>query len=68
MREVVITRMAVRRKRLGLSQATVAAHIGVTQPRVSAWENRRADLPPKRREQIAELLGIDADTLTDPAA
>lgn len=62
-----ITRMFIARHRMGLTQAQVAAEIGVTQPRISAWENRVMDLPPKRRAQLAKLLDADSETLTDDA-
>lgn len=58
-----ITRMFLARKRLGLTQKEVADRIGVTQPRISAWENRTVEIPRARRPQLAEALGIDADEL-----
>lgn len=60
-----VTRMRVRRMQLGLTQARLAEVIGVTQPRISAWETGAADLPPKRREQLARELWIDGDRLLD---
>ena len=65
--EVKVTKMFVRRKRMGLTQATLAQMVGVTQPRISAWENGKADVPEKRRAQIAEALGIAAGELTEDA-
>ena len=62
-----VTKMMIRRMRLGISQARLAEQIGVTQPRVSQWESRRQDLPPLRRAQIAKFLDTDPDTLTDDA-
>jgi len=62
-----ITKMFIARRRAGLSQAELARRIGVTQPRISSWETRTADLPPARRAPIAEVLAIDPDTLTDDA-
>lgn len=68
MRNVTITRMKARRLQLGYTQQELAEKIGVTQPRISSWECGRADLPPKRRRQIARVLDCDPDTLTDPLA
>jgi transcriptional regulator with XRE-family HTH domain len=62
-----ITVMFLARRRAGYSQQEVARRIGVTQPKISAWENRTADVPKARRRQIADLLGVDPDTLTDDA-
>lgn len=61
----VITRMKAQRMRLGLTQAELAERIGVTQPRISAWENGKADIPNKRQRQIARVLDIDGSILTE---
>lgn len=68
MRHIRVTRMKARRLELGYTQAELAAQIGVTQPRISVWENGLADVPPRRRKQIARALTCDPDTLTDPVA
>jgi len=52
---------------MGLTQQQIADEIGVTQPRISTWESGSADLPPKRRKQIARILDVEAATLTDEA-
>lgn len=62
-----VTKMFVARKRAGLTQAALAHMVGVTQPRISAWENGRADIPEKRRTQIAQILGVWHEQLTDEA-
>jgi transcriptional regulator with XRE-family HTH domain len=62
-----VTVMHVKRRRLGLTQAELARIIGVTQPRISAWENRTADIPEKRRDEIADALDADANDLTNDA-
>lgn len=62
-----ITRMFLARKRLGWTQTRLAEWIGVTQPRISAWETGAVDIPEKRRRQVAETLEVDPDTLTDEA-
>ena len=60
-----ITKMKAQRMRLGLTQAALAERIGVTQPRISAWENGKADIPAKRQRQIARILEIDGSILTE---
>lgn len=62
-----ITRMFIARKRRGWTQVRLAEEIGVTQPRISAWETGMMDLPDPRREQIARALDVPALTLTDEA-
>ena len=62
-----ITKMFLARKRAGLTQARLAELIGVTQPRISAWETGSADIPPKRRAQVAMILSVFAEQLTDEA-
>lgn len=58
-----LTKMYVARIRLGLTQQDVADKLGVTQPRISAWENNNVEIPEARREQIAKILGLKADEL-----
>lgn len=62
-----ITRMRVERHRRGITQTKLAETIGVTQPRISLWENRHQDLPPLRRGQIAKALETDPNTLLEDA-
>lgn len=62
-----ITQMFLARKRLGWTQLRLAEVVGVTQPRISAWERGQADIPDIRRRQIARALGVEAGTLTDEA-
>lgn len=62
-----ITRMFLARKRLGWTQVRLAETIGVTQPRISAWENGQADIPPFRARQIGDALGVPADELAQDA-
>lgn len=62
-----ITKMMVARLRLGLTQAQLAATIGVTQPRISIWESGNADIPPARRLQIAEALYLATEELDESA-
>lgn len=57
--------MYVMRKKFGISQELLAQLIGVTQPRISAWETRRAAIPKERAAQIARILMLDPDTLID---
>jgi transcriptional regulator with XRE-family HTH domain len=62
-----ITRMFLHRRRMGWTQRRLAEEIGVTQPRISAWETGVADIPPRRAAQIGEALGLDPARLTDEA-
>lgn len=52
--------IASERKRLGLSQAAIAAQIGVNQATVSRWES--GDLTPNSRDIIAVRSAMDALT------
>lgn len=63
----VITRMFIHRKKMGLTQHELATRIGVTQPRISGWETGVVEVPPKRREQLGLILGLDPAKLTDEA-
>lgn len=60
-----ITRMFLNRTAMGVTQAELARRVGVTQPRISAWENAKADIPPYRAKQIGEILGLRPEVLTD---
>jgi len=64
---VLITKMFLARRRLGLTQKAVADEVGVTQPRISAWETGMVTIPEARRALIGIALGLDPDTLTDEA-
>ena len=57
-RDTPITKMFAARRRAGLSQAELARRLGVTQPRISAWETRTADIPAARRWQLYDELGV----------
>ncbi|WP_433935304.1 N-6 DNA methylase [Sorangium cellulosum] len=48
------------RKAKGLSQAEVAAHLGVSQARVSQWETGKAEPPPEIVAKLEKRLGRDA--------
>ncbi len=58
-----LTKMFLARRRLGLTQAQVAEAIGVTQPRISAWETRTVPIPDARLGPLSELLGVAANEL-----
>lgn len=58
--------IASERKRLGLSQAAIAAKIGVNQATVSRWES--GDLTPNSRDLIAVKAAMDALTEANPKA
>ena len=67
-KQLRLTRFAVERRRLGISQQDLAGRLGVTQPRISAWETGRTPIPRARRKEIADILQIgeaDLDTFVD---
>jgi transcriptional regulator with XRE-family HTH domain len=64
---MIITRMFLARRRLGLTQAALGAMVGVTQPRISAWETGAVAIPDARRDALARALRLDPTTLTDEA-
>lgn len=61
------TKMFVARMRKGLTQQEIADKIGVTQPRISAWESGKVAIPPERAAQLAKILNVEADKLDQPA-
>ena len=63
----VFTKMYVARRQLGISQQELADRIGVTQPRISSWENGSVSIPLARRADIAKVLGMPEDELDQPA-
>lgn len=67
MRVKVMTKMLVRRRQMGITQDGLARTIGVTQPRISLWENRLADMPKARAAQISDILHLDPDELLQDA-
>lgn len=62
-KQLTLTRMRIERSRLGKTQQWLADELGVTQPRVSAWERGKVPVPKARRARIAELLHIGVDDL-----
>jgi transcriptional regulator with XRE-family HTH domain len=64
---MAVTKMFVRRRQTGITQTNLAKEIGVTQPRISLWERRLQDLPPRRRDQIAQVLDLEPTTLLEDA-
>ncbi len=61
------TWLHVARRRLGYTQRELADLIGVTQPRISAWENGVAPIPDHRAERLGYILKIDAKRLAEDA-
>lgn len=51
------------REHLGLSQADIAAHMGITQPAYAQMEAGHDRLRKRTRDRIAKALGITADQL-----
>jgi len=58
-----MTVMKFVRATMGMSQSDLAKAIGVTQPKISMWENKRASMPARRVEEIARVLGIAPERL-----
>lgn len=53
--------LASRRKALGISQATIAAKLGITQGRVSELETQPGALTVERLLVLLSILGLDLD-------
>jgi transcriptional regulator with XRE-family HTH domain len=51
------------REAAGLSQAQVAAKLGITQAAYAFWERRTVALRPEQIEQAASILGVSTDEL-----
>ena len=56
-------RLFVARQTLGLSQAEVAARLGITQAGYAAWERDSVALRPDQVEKLTEILNISVDEL-----
>lgn len=64
-RNVTLTRMHVERVRREITQQALADDLGVTQPRISAWERLLTPIPKARRARIAQLLGLEPHQLDE---
>jgi len=53
------------RVRKGLSQADIAAHLGISAPSISGWEKGRARPKYARLDALAELLDVSLEELLD---
>lgn len=62
------TRLHAAREAAGLSQAEVAAKLGLTQSAYAFWERRKVALRPEQIEQVAAILGVTAEHLFAPTA
>ena len=56
------------RLRKGLLLSEVAMRMGVATSTVSRWERGRDAIPFERREQLAEVLGIEPARMLEPTA
>ncbi|MGC0328049.1 transcriptional regulator with XRE-family HTH domain [Streptomyces sp. SAI-170] len=56
-------RMLLARRAIGRKQSDVAAHVGVSPARVSAWEKGRSVPDPEKLPLIAQVLAQDKDEL-----
>ena len=61
-------RLHAAREAAGLSQAQVAAKLGITQAAYAFWERRKVALRPEQIEQVATILGVAVDQLLGQAA
>ena len=51
------------RQELGLTQAQVAEHLGITQQSFAGWERRQTALRPEHLRQLARILNVTVDFL-----
>lgn len=56
-------RLHAAREAVGLSQAQVAAKLGLTQAAYAFWERRKVALRPEQIEQVAAILNVTAEQL-----
>lgn len=52
------------RKAIGLTQAEVAAHVGITQNAYSYWENDKVKIDHESLTKLSKLFGVTIDYLT----
>jgi len=57
-----------RRKCVGMLQSELAQRVGVSGATISRWERGRELITFERREQIADVLGLDPARLLEPGA
>lgn len=60
-----MSKLKVARKAAGYTQAEVAAHIGLSQPQYSAWENGRSRIDHISLARLADLFRCTVDALID---
>lgn len=60
------TALALLRSRCNYSQALAARALGVSRQVLGAWESGAKSIPVARQDQIARLLGVDRDLITEP--
>ena len=61
--KVLSEQMANRREELGLTQAQVAAKLGIVQQAYDHYENNRRNIPISLLAKIAKTLDIDIEVL-----
>ena len=47
----------------GMSQKELSITMGIAQPSISAWVNQKADPTGKNARRIAEIFGVDRDSI-----
>lgn len=66
--DTIGTRLVRLRRTAGLTQADVAARLGVTMASVCYWEQDRSRPKPARLKALAALLGCEMSALLEPGA
>jgi transcriptional regulator with XRE-family HTH domain len=61
------SRVRLVRRALGLTQAQLAARIGVAEATVRSWETDRAHPQPRWLRRLAKALGVSVEDLTAPS-
>lgn len=56
-------RLVAARQEMGLTQAQVAAQLGITQQSFAGWERRQTALRPEHLRQLARILHVTVDFL-----
>lgn len=54
------------RMRAGLTQAELAAKVGVPQPHISAWESEKKPIPPEREARLRKILAAHLGEQDNP--
>lgn len=50
-------------EKAGMSQKELSITMGIAQPSISAWVNQKADPTGKNAKRLAEIFGVDRDSI-----